>query len=137
MLIFNLGHKKRLSTSSSFVSHRPRSEGGDDVRDIRDSAPSKEHAQTLQFLRDKLLQLTNFLNMNLQTIESMKEGIEKLQSQGNSVRVYAEDEAFERFTASVGDAIKRTRQHRERVLGLTHRCDSLAALVSFIHFFDI
>ena len=128
---------KRLSTSSSFRSHHPRAEGENDIRDVRDSSPTKEHAQTLQFLRDKLLQLSNFLNMNLHTIESMEEGIKKLQSQGVLESAHAEDAAFERFTASVDDAVKRTRQHRERVLGLTRRCDSLAALVSFVHFFDV
>ncbi|KAF8246578.1 hypothetical protein K440DRAFT_331684 [Wilcoxina mikolae CBS 423.85] len=67
--------------------------------------------------------------MNLHTIESLKDGIGKFQSQSNSAHPYAEVAAFGRFMASVDGTIKRMRQHRERVLGLTQRCDSLAALV--------
>jgi len=92
----------------------------------------------VQLKREKLLELSNFLEMNQEVIRLMNAGFRKFQrkrnlSQGtnsNSGEADFEQMATEDFMASLDEQLMRTSNHQKRVLNLIRRCDGLIGSVS-------
>ena len=107
--------------------------------------PSIEEAQKIQENREKLLELSNFLEMNQEVMKLMKIGFERYRRirqknhAAGTTTEEAESEvvAFEEFNASLDEHSIRAFHHQKRALLLVKRCDGVISLVSLIDMMDI
>jgi hypothetical protein len=107
--------------------------------------PSIEEAQITQKTREKLLELSNFLQMNQEVIKLMKMGFEtyrrirqKNRAEGATPEeAESEDAAFEEFNASLNWHSIRASHCQTRALLLAKRCDGVISLVSLVDMVDI
>jgi hypothetical protein len=100
--------------------------------------PSLEDIQTVQEKRETLLQLSNFLEMNQEVIESMKASFERFHRKKNRDQETDRGEAgfektaIEDFMASLNEHLMRMSNHHKRALNLIRRCDGPVASVSLV-----